>query len=250
MNKYFLSISIAWLFTLPQMAAADNWDFRLNPYIWFTDQQGDVATIPGAPTVPIDISSREAFDNTEAGFMVFLDAKRGKHGVFADVIYTDFQSNYEFESRVNLTLQSVSKTSIFSLAYQYEFYRKDDAIIDLMLGARYWNIDTELNFGGGLGILADQKINHNESWVDPAVGVKGVKWLGGSGFYIEGGAGLGGFGAGSDLFYEFNGGIGYQWNSAIGTTIGYRLFDVDYQDSGFTYDIQQQGWQLGLRWSF
>jgi hypothetical protein len=43
----------------------------------------------------------------------------------------------------------VTKTTIFSLAYQYEIFRKDQAIADLALGARYWNIDSELGLGTG-----------------------------------------------------------------------------------------------------
>ena len=65
-----------------------------------------------------------------------------------------------------------------------------------------------------------------------------------------GGAGLGGFGVGSDLFYEISANVGYQWNKSIGTALGYRMFDVDYEDDGYVYDVKQQGWQVGLRWAF
>lgn len=249
MNKYLVSCFTVLLITAPPIVLAKDWDFRLNPYIWLAGLEGNVATIPGLPSVPIDVSSRQAFEDTEASLMLFLDAKRGKHGFFADAIYTDVQSNNELVPSVDLTLQSVSKTRIFSLAYQYEFYRSKQTFVDVMVGARYWNIDIALNFGGGLGLLSDSNINNNKSWVDPAIGVKGFKPLGDSGLYLEGGGGFGGFGAGSELFYEFTAGIGYQWNAAIGTTLGYRLFDVDFKDNEFTYDVKQQGWQIGLRWS-
>lgn len=250
MNKYFLSLLTVVLLTVSQIVLAQDWNFRLNPYIWLAGLEGDVATTPGATSVPIDVSSSEAFESTEASLMLYLDAKHGKHGFFADTIYTDVQSNTELVPSVNLSLQSVSQTSIFSLAYQYEFYRSDDAFVDLMIGGRYWNIDIELNFGGGLGLLSDSRITNKKSWFDPAMGVKGFKPLGDSGIYLEGGGGLGGFGTGSDMFYEFTANIGYQWNSTIGTTIGYRMFDVDYEDNEFTYDVRQEGWQIGFRWNF
>ena len=44
--------------------------------------------------------------------------------------------------------------------------------------------------------------------------------------------------------------IGYRWNAAIGTALGYRLFDVEYDSGGFSYDVRQAGWQLGLTWRF
>lgn len=231
--------------------ADDGWQFRLTPYIWFAGLEGDVATIPGAPAAPIDISPSEAIEDTETGLMLLVDAKHGRHGVFADFLYSDVRSDEELiPPPIDLTLRSVTKTTIFSLAYQYEIFNRDQAVIDLMLGARYWDIDTELTFGGGLGLLAGTKVSHDESWIDPLLGVKGRTPLGNSRFYVEGGAGLGGFGVGSDLFYEFNGAIGYQWTPAIGTAIGYRMFDVDYEDDGFVYDARQQGWQIGLTWAF
>jgi len=55
---------------------------------------------------------------------------------------------------------------------------------------------------------------------------------------------------GSDLYYEINANVGYQWNRSIGTAIGYRMFDVDYEDDGYVYDVKQQGWQIGLTWPF
>ena len=122
--------------------------------------------------------------------------------------------------------------------------------MDVLAGTRYWDLDSELRFDDGLGFLGGRKISNDESWIDPALGVKGRTPLGNSRFYVEGGAGVGGFGVGSDLFYELNGAVGYQWNKAIGTALGYRMFDVDYENDGYVYDAKQQGWQLGLTWAF
>ena len=49
-------------------------------------------------------------------------------------------------------------------------------------------------FGGGAGLLAGRNVTHDESWIDPLIGAKGRMQLGSSKFYIDGGAGLGGFG--------------------------------------------------------
>ena len=124
------------------------------------------------------------------------------------------------------------------------------AAVDLLVGARYWEVDSELSFSGGLGALAGRRITNKEDWIDPFVGLKGRLPLGESRFFIAGGAALGGFDVGSEVFYELNANVGYQWNRSIGTTIGYRLFDVDYDKDDFLYDVRQQGWQLGLSWSF
>ena len=231
--------------------ADDGWQFRLSPYIWFAGLKGDVATIPPLPTAPVDVSASDALSDTEASFMILLDARKQRHGVFADLLYSDVQSDEELVPQpIGLKMKTTSKTTIFTLAYQYELYRRDQTVVDLLAGVRYWDIDSELRFKGGLGILAGRKISNDESWFDPALGVKGRTPLGSSQFYVEGGAGLGGFGVGSDLFYEISANVGYQWNKSIGTAFGYRMFDVDYDDDGYVYDVKQQGWQVGLTWAF
>jgi len=230
--------------------ADDAWHFRLSPYAWIAGLEGDVASIPGLPTVPIDVSPSDALDDTEVSFMIMLDAKKGRHGLFSDFLYSDVRSDEELlPAPISLTLKSKSETTIFTLAYQYQAYAQDGFILDLLAGARHWNVDTELRFSGGLGLLSGKEISHSESWIDPVIGIKGRAPFGNTPFYAEGGAGIGGFGIGADLVYEINAVVGYQWSPTIGTMIGYRMFDVDYDD-GFIYDVRQDGWQVGLTWAF
>ena len=232
-------------------SAREPWQFRLSPYAWLAGVKGSVGTIPGQPAVPIDVSPWEAVKDLEGGAMIMLDARTGRHGFLADLLYAKVEPEFELlPPPVDLGLTASATTTMATLAYQYEVFRKEETVIDILAGLRYWRMETELRFSGGLGILAGRGIRNRESWVDPAVGVKGRVPLGNSRFYFEGGAGAGGFGLGSDLFYEINANFGYQWNESIGTTIGYRMFDVDYEDDGYVYDVRQQGWQLGLTWSF
>jgi len=117
------------------------------------------------------------------------------------------------------------------------------SVVDLFAGIRYWDIDTHLSLGGpGVG--------HTESWLDPLIGIKGRTVLGNSKFYVSGGAAVGGFSVNSDLFYDLNANLGYQWSKSISTSIGYRLYDLDYENDGFVYDVRQDGWILGLTWAF
>ena len=99
-------------------------------------------------------------------------------------------------------------------------------------------------------IPSGTEITHTESWIDPVIGISGTSFLGDSRFYFNGAAGIGGFGLGSDFFFDISANMGYQWNKAIGTVIGYRLFDVDYNKDDFLYDVRQDGWLVGLTWAF
>ena len=233
------------------MAVADEgWTFNLSPYLWFAGVKGDVSTVPGSPEVPVDVSPSDAIDDTEAGYMVIFGANRGRHGLWMDFLYTDTRSDEDLIKPIDLRLRSVSKNTLFSVAYTYEVYGREATRFDAFAGARYWDVDTRLQFKGGEGLLAGRRIENSESWIDPMVGIKGRSPLGNSSFYLAGWAALGGFGAGSDLFYDLSLNVGYQWTDTIGTTLGYRLFDVDYDEDDFLYDIEQSGVTLGLTWRF
>jgi len=223
------------------------WEFRLSPYGWFAGFKGDVASVPslGGDPVYVDISASDALSDTEVSFAAVFEGKKGKHGFLTDFSYSDMRANTALVDGVAVTLDSISKTMLFSAAYMYELYSSQSAVVDVYAGARYWKIDTDLS----LNIILPS-VRHKESWVDPLIGIKGRTTLGESRFYVVGSATVGGFGAGSDLFYDLGVHFGYQWSPSIGTTIGYRMYDLDYENDGFVYDIRQEGWIIGLTWAF
>lgn len=244
-------VVLAALFASTPTLAEEPWQFRLSPYAWLAGAKGNVGTVAGQPTVPIDVSPWDAAKDVDGAVMLMLDARKGRHGFLADLLYARVEPEFELlPPPIDLGLTATAETTMATLAYQYQLYREEGTVVDLLAGLRYWRMDTELRFSGGLGFLAGRSIRNRESWLDPAVGIKGRLPLGNSRFYFEGGAGIGGFNVGSDLFYEVNANVGYQWNRSLGTTIGYRMFDVDYENDGYVYDVRQQGWQLGLTWSF
>ncbi len=233
---------------LPASASAgDEWQIRITPYLWFAGVKGDVSTIPGAPVAPIDVSPSQALEDTEASFMGAFEVRKGRHGGFLDILYTDVESETTLiPAPINLTLKTTSKNTLLSAAYAYELYDRDQASVDIFGGVRYWEVETQLDFGGGLGLLAGRTISSNEDWIDPLIGINARSALGGSKFFVAGIVGVGGFGVGSDEFHDVSGHIGYQWNKTIGTTLGYRMYDVKYENGDFLYDVRQEGWLVGV----
>ena len=232
--------------SVPGVASASDWEFKLAPYLWFAGLEGDVATIPGVPPAPIDVSPSDAIQDTEAALMLMFEARKGRHGLFVDFIYTDVRSKDEVFPNLGVSLRSVSKSTVLSGAYQYRLVQGEGNNLDLLGGLRYWEVDSALSFTGPLQVSGRNK----EDWVDPFIGLKGYHRFGATKFYTSYGAAIGGFDAGSKLFYDLNVNLGYQWTDAIGTVVGYRLFDVDYDHKGFLWDVQQAGFGLGLAWSF
>ena len=250
MNKRIVGLVLIGLFIqAPVFAANDQWEFALTPYLWFAGIKGDVSTLPGSPVVPIEVSPSDALSDTQASFMLLFEAKKQQHGMLFDILYTDTESDIAQLPNLGVTLKSISRNKTFSAAYQYELYNQQQAVVDVYAGLRYWKVDTQLEFAGS-GPLAGLNIRNDDSWVDPLIGIKGRMPFGNSKFYAAGWLAGGGFGVGSENFYDISANVGYQWNKAIGTTVGYRYLQVDYEDGSFVYDVQQEGWGLALTWSF
>jgi hypothetical protein len=113
-------------------------------------------------------------------------------------------------------------------------------------GLRYWSVDTRLTLSSGSP--AQVTIHNSESWTDPILGADTKFRLGESPVFLSGFFGVGGASGGADHFYDLSGHIGYQLSGSLVASVGYRLFDVDYQHQAFVYDVRQQGWVLGLVW--
>lgn len=128
---------------------------------------------------PIEVSASDALSDTQASFMAIFEARKQRHGVLVDILYTDVESDTALvPDPINLTLKSVSRNKMFSAAYEYGLYNRAGTTIDILAGLRYWEVDALLEFGGGLGALAGKRIHHAESWTDPLVGIKGTRdWV-------------------------------------------------------------------------
>ena len=244
------TLAVAVCLLIPTLGWSDDWKFRLTPFIWLAGLQGDVGAFPPLPSAPVDVSPSDALKDTETAFFLIAEARKNRHGLYLDTVYSDVRSDLDLIPEFDLTANSITKSTMISAAYEYAWLQKGDAVIDVLVGARYWNIDSTFSFSGGLGALDGRTLKGEDSWVDPMAGVKARVPFGQSKFYFAGGLVIGGFGVGSDMFYELNTNVGYQWNKSIGTTVGYRTFGVDYEEPALQYDVEQSGWQLGLTWSF
>lgn len=230
--------------------ASDDWSFLVAPYIWFAGIKGDLSTVPGAAATRIDVSPSDALSGTEASFMLMFEAKKRRHGVLLDVFYSDVLQENQSVSSSNLNWKASVKDTLVTAGYTYEIYSTPHTVIDVIGGLRYWEVDTKLSLMTGLDPLEDLTIRNSASWVDPLAGVKAKVRLGDSRFYLACFLGGGGASGGSDSFYDLTANVGYPLTETIVTSIGYRLFDVDYENDAFVYDVKQEGWVLGIVWIF
>ena len=229
------------------------WHFQIAPYAWLAGQKGTVATLPGLPPADIDVDFYDdIWGNINLAGMLVGEVRKGRLGLFADIVYTDI----EMEDPTPLgifysAVTSRTKSWMVSAAGLYRLAENPNRFLDLILGVRYWSVDSELTLKGPqFPFLSERGISNSEDWFDPLIGLKGMSAIGKSKAFISGGFGIGGFGIGSDLFWDASINLGYQWTKGFSTTLGYRYLDVDYEDNGFLYDVSQDGLTLGLSWQF
>ena len=179
--------------------------------------------------------------------MLLLEAKRSGHGVLLDLFYSDVLQEHQSATANGLDWKASLQETLVTAAYTYELYKDPHSVIDAIGGVRYWEVGSKVTFKAAAGSLQGSDIHNSDSWFDPVVGVKAKVRLADSRFYAACFLG-GGAGGGSDRFYDLTANIGYQVTNSLVASVGYRLFNVDYDNDSFVYDVKQQGWMLGMVW--
>jgi hypothetical protein len=193
------------------------WESALAVYAWMPGLTGSVG-VAGLPPVNVDLSFSELLENLDMAFMAVGEIRKGRFGVFGDLVYT-------------------RTTSVGSGPQR--------SSVDLMAGARIWNTSADLEvttvqLDPPLGF----SVGGERTWVDPMVGVKG-RLQGASPWYLTGWAMAGGFGVSSKQNWDLFGGAGYEVSDRFSLVGGYRALGVDYRDDGFIFDVVMQGPVIG-----
>lgn len=228
--------------------ADEPWHFQIAPYVWAAGLDGDIATLPGVPAASVEAGFTDILENLDVAFMIAGEAHNGRFGIFGDIFYVDLEATGSVPGPLYSTVKLESQTAFATAAGFWRLWSDDRASLDVMAGARFWSVDTELALGAGT--LPATTVSHDEDWVDPLIGFKARGTLGGGRFFQSLGILFGGFDVGSDLMWDANVNIGYQWTDGFSTSIGYRYLAVDFSDGGFLYDVVQQGPTLALIWHF
>jgi len=181
--------------------------------------------------------------------MMVGEVRKGRLGLFADIVYTDIETNDPTPYGILYSaVDSQTKSWMVSVAGLYRLAEGQNRFLDAIAGFRYWSVESDLTLKAGL--LPERSVSNSEDWFDPLIGLKGFTSIGSSRFFVNGAFAIGGFGVGSDFMWDASINFGYQWTRSFSTTVGYRYLDVDYDNNGFLYDVAQDGLTLGLSWQF
>jgi opacity protein-like surface antigen len=231
---------------------ADQWQFEVVPYLWASAMKGGVQG--GAlPRVDVDMSFSDILDQLDFGLMGGLEARKGRVGILADAIYMKVSAGARAKrtgpgpigatATASADLEIEQTMLAAALAYRIS---SGQTAIDLIGGARYSDIDAKANIAGSFfGVTRSRSRSGDKDWIDPYVGIRvlhplGARWM------LTGYLDYGGFGVGSDSTWQAIAGAEYAFSKTVSVKFGYREIDVDYDKSGFVYDMRNKGAYLGV----
>jgi len=230
-----------------QGSSAGRWHFTGALYGWLAGVDGTMAAFR-SPSIDASTSAKEALERFDGGFMGIGTARRGRFSLGGDVLWARLKQDEgvplgALASGVTVTSESWMVTGVAG----YAVIDRPKATLDLIGGARYWSVDTEIAFRGGA--LDARTFSDGDDWVDPVVGVSGRADLTEK-LFFTGWAVIGGFGAGSDSMWDVMAALGYKFNDRLSTVAGWRVLSVDYEKGAFAYDVEQSGLMLGALYTF
>lgn len=223
-----------------------NWEFNLAPlYLWAANMDGEMTVKAQTQSLKLDFD--EIFDKLEAAFTVHFEGLyKKKWGFLFDFSYINISDSITTPgpgaANINVDFEDI----MVELGGIYRFYEKGPHIFEGLGGARFTNLDAEVNITGGPP-PTPQRIDGSENWWDPIVGLRykwqmSEKWR----LTLRGDVGVG-FGAGdtSDSTWNAVGLIHFQPWKHVGFLGGYRALDVDYETGSginlFKYDMLMHG---------
>lgn len=237
-----LLIGLACLSVLvPTTLHAEDWKFKLTPYIWATSLKGTAGIGPVSGDIDLDFD--EILDDLEMALMLNLRAEKGLWAIQADGVWADLKSD-ETSGPLRTTVDT--EMWIIELNGRYRFADN----WEVLAGARYFRQDLGINLSaGGPGV----NVGDTADWIDPVIGAAFAtslsdKWS----FQLMGD--IGGFGVGSQFTWQAWADFDWRFSKLASLALGYRHLDWDYKEGSgatrFSYDAYLTGPTVGVTFNF
>ena len=243
-TAFVLTVIVLATFASTAKAETSGWEFGVEAYLWG-------AGIDGRTTAgdKIDISFDNLISDLQLGFMGSVAASKDRWTLFADLVYLDVDDDET--STANIIGRPVKtkvdvelKGFISTLGAAYRIVETDNTRFNVLAGARYLWLDTDLKFEIGEGIR--DKVSESGHVWDGIVGVRGAtdlneRWY--LTYYADVGTGD------SDLTWQALAALNYRF-SKFDAVLGYRYLDWDFDDNDTFDDLNISGPFAGVKFKF
>ena len=233
-----------------QSASPSEWQFELTPYLWAARMNGDIQAGP-LPKTTLDMKFSDILSTLDFGFMSAFEARKGQWGLLFDGMYMK-NSDSASAGRPGGPTVDAKMTLRQTMLSAAMFYRiaEGDVPVDIIGGLRYNSIDAEAKINAAIkGLTGTIKEDGRKHWTDPYVGIR-ARYPINDRWAATAYADIGGFNVGSDRTWQASLGLSYAISKTATDNFGYRYLRTDYDDSGFLYDMRNDGVYGGVSFRF
>jgi hypothetical protein len=265
-----LILIVAGAWPLASLADGERWQFQVLPYLWLPalDASADVTlsrldTATGSDLGPVRLSAKTSPDNylsdLDMAFMLMGEARKGPWSVYTDLLYTSFGSKDTkvrnvtgpagfLSTEIDRKARTELSATVWTLAGGYRAIERDTLALDLMAGARYLTMDSDLKLtqrGEDGRFYRQRKVSLDQDVWDGIVGFRGQILFPGSDWYLPFYADVGT--GESDLTWQALLGVGYRFDWGE-VTLAYRALGYDFDKNDADMTLYGPGLGVGFRW--
>jgi hypothetical protein len=192
----------------------------------------------------VEASFSDLWSVLDLGLMGAFEGRRDRWGFIADGLYFKLSETVPAPDPQFGSADVELVQEIYSAAGMYRAVEGTTSV-DLMLGARYVNLEPELTLSGG--VAPGRSVSGDASWWDGFVGSRVLyrpddRWS----IVGHGDVGTGG----PDLSWQVFVAGAYDFNEVVSLRFGYRYLNLDYDNGSFVYDMATAGPFLGVGFRF
>ncbi len=197
---------------------SDKWEFELTPYLWAAGMDGTMAV--GPKEASVSVGFQDLLKSLDFGFMGRFEARNDRWSLASDLVYTNLGKDAQLTD-AGADVGAVVLDTKMLVVEGTAGYRLGRSPVEAVAGARIYSVKAD--------VQADrvELASGSGGWVDPIVGLRLRKWVGGDKWLVALRGDVGGFGVGSDFAWALSAGLGYRLNRSLTLSAGYRAWNFD-----------------------
>ncbi len=215
------------------------WYYLLEPYAMFPNMKGKMG-LGSLPDAEVDEDPGDIFKNLQFGAMLYAEAYNDLWAISSDFTYMKLGADIASKNGI-ITGNAEAK----QLAWELAGLRKLKPWLEVGIGLQLNSIKSDLavNVSTPSGPQARSR-GLTETWVDPSI-IARVKFPMQGKWLLQFRGNIGGFGIGSDFYWQVQAYAGYRFSKLFQLSAGYRVISADYEKGSgqdrFLYDINTFG---------
>lgn len=218
-------------------ASADEWAFRVTPYVWLPSFETEVTFEDGEEAE----ASTSILEILDGAFLIFGEATRGRFSLIGEFNWLRLSDEIDTPGPL-LDGDLILSGTMSSVRAGYAFVDQPGTRIEALAGLRYWDVTFEADLD------RFDVPDVTEELLDPFVGVRARQTL--SDRWEAAGTLTIGGGNDSDLQVDAIASAAYAFTPVTAGLIGYRHYEIDFKAESPAIRLRLSGPFVALQFRF